>query len=426
MHRDVYPDGAHHELTPGYHSWVMERFLKAALLAKVNGYDAPGLLDRHEKMFEFLMKISKPDRHFPPLGDAGGTAGGNIAGWMGLGALLYDRPDMRYLAVDHVLADWVWRFGPGVVERYAALEARPPDFESCLLPEAKYCMMRTGWEKSDRYMLFDCAPWGGGHSHQDRLQVIVYAGRDLLVDPGQFSYDQPLSARYFRRTAAHNVVMIDGQEQLDSDPQLLTWFTSDLVDFAAGEIHAHGLRHQRSVLFLRPDYWIVVDHVFGEGEHEVKRLFHFPGQQVQFEPDQAAARTIFRQGENIWVKAADGAQLVQEEGWLPTGSATAEKAPVAAFVAHARLPVPMVTVLVPFEESAQLPKVERFDAGHPLTAGIRVTFPDGQRDEIAIADEVRDLRIGARRARARALVRRSGPQAEGMAVVDGSPRQGAE
>ena len=33
MERDVYPDGAHYELTPGYHGWVMERFLKASLLA---------------------------------------------------------------------------------------------------------------------------------------------------------------------------------------------------------------------------------------------------------------------------------------------------------------------------------------------------------------------------------------------------------
>ncbi len=39
MAEDVYPDGGHSELTPGYHAWVMERFLKVALLCRANGYE---------------------------------------------------------------------------------------------------------------------------------------------------------------------------------------------------------------------------------------------------------------------------------------------------------------------------------------------------------------------------------------------------
>jgi len=41
MAEDVYPDGGHSELTPGYHAWVMERFLKVALLCRANGYEVP-------------------------------------------------------------------------------------------------------------------------------------------------------------------------------------------------------------------------------------------------------------------------------------------------------------------------------------------------------------------------------------------------
>jgi hypothetical protein len=34
--------------------------------------------------------------------------------------------------------------------------------------------MRTGWDADARFLFFDCAPWRGGHSHQDRLQSPVH------------------------------------------------------------------------------------------------------------------------------------------------------------------------------------------------------------------------------------------------------------
>lgn len=418
MQKDVYPDGAHHELTPGYHSWVMERFLKVSLLCQHNGYDVPGLMDRHEKMFEFLMHVSKPGGRYPPLGDAG--RGGSIRANMSLGALLYDRADMRYLGIDEPSVGWMWLFGPDVLERYEKLAPRAPDFASSMLPDAQYCMMRTGWEPDDKYLLFDCAPWGGGHSHQDRLQVIVYAGRDLLVDPGIYSYDQPLSRTYFRGSQAHNILLIDGEEQIRSDPKVLSWIVTEGADFAVGEIadEERGLRHRRSVMFVKPDYWVVVDHVFGDGEHDITRLFHFP--LVEVASDAASARTSFRDGNNILVAAVDGSRLEMRKGWVPTGGATAEEAPVGAFVAHCKLPAALCTVLVPFSQAGEVPEVVTVPTADPLVVGLQLTSPDGQQDEIAIAPEPRQLSVGSHSAHARALCVRSGPRASALCIINGS------
>ncbi|MGC9319347.1 MAG: alginate lyase family protein, partial [Armatimonadota bacterium] len=417
MQRDVYPDGAHHELTPGYHGWVMQKFMKAARLAEINGYQVPGLMDRHERMFEFLMHLSKPDGRYPPLGDAG--TGGSARGHLGLGALMYDRRDMRFLAVDNIEPSWVWLFGPQVRERYQRIEPRRPDFTSSMLPHAQYLMMRTGWERDDRFLLFDCAPWGGGHSHQDRLQVILYAGgRDLVIDPGIYSYDQPLSRTYFRGSEAHNILLIDEAEQLQSDPEVLAWATTDVADFASGRIAAGGLSHQRSVLFVRPDYWVVVDHLLGEGSHVLTRLFHLP--QVEVEAAQRSARTAYPDGPNVQIAAADGATVEMREGWLPTGSAEAERAPVAAFVATETLPTALCVVLTPFEDQNELPQVERLPADEALTVRLRVSFADGQVDEIAIAPEPSALSAAGRSANARALLVRSGPRADGAYVHGGA------
>lgn len=413
MQRDVYPDGAHSEVTPGYHGWVMEQFLRASRLAALNGYEVAGLTDRHEKMYEFLMYISKPDRRFPSLGDAG--SGGSIQGSMAIGALLYNRPDMRYLGVKDPDPGWVWTLGSDALERYRNMESKPPTFTSSFLPHAKYYVMRTGWEAQDRYLLFDCAPWGGGHSHQDRLQVICYAGRDLLMDSGQYSYDQPLSGRYFRRSVAHNVILIDDGEQPDSDPKVLSWHTAPQFDFVAGAITGKGITHQRSVLFVKPGYWVVVDHVTGEGEHRLTRLFHFP--RIGVETAGNAAQTQFPDGNNISVVGDPSAKLEMREGYLPAGSAQANPAPVAAFDVTGALPATFVTVLTPFANASELPKVEFLSQASDPVAHLRLTFGDGQVDEMAIAAAPTDLQVAGISLTARALCVRKGPQFDGELQV---------
>ena len=412
MEKDVYPDGAHSELTPGYHGWVLERFLKAALLCQANGYEVPGLLKRHERMFEFLMHISRPDRRFWALGDAG--SGGGIENTMGLGALLYGRQDMRFLGSKDIQAGWLWLFPQEKLDQYATIEAREPAFTSAMLPDAQYCVMRTGWERNDRALLFDCAPWGGGHSHQDRLQVLVYAGRDLLIDPGIYSYDQPLSSSYFRKGIAHNILTIDGQEQIQSNPEVLSWQVTDQFDLAAGRIERDGLSHQRTVVFVKPDFWLVVDHVGGEGAHDLARQFHLPKGEVQ--TSGRGFQTTFPD-HNVWV-ASESGELEMTEGWIPESGSTAGKAPVAVFRDQATLPAALGTVIVPFSASSELPEAEwsRLEDG---ALAVTLTWPDGQKDTVAVRQEPGEMRIGEHSGQGRAICMRTGPRSTAAAVLDG-------
>ncbi len=411
MQRDVEPDGMHWELTPGYHTWVMNEFLKISLLGKVNEIEMPGLLERHEKMFEALQKISRPDRTYPPVGD---THIGKIGESMGLGTIIYHRPDFRYLASPKCEENWLWLFGPEVFGQYAAVTSQTPDFKSILLPNSQYAVMRTGWEKNDKYLLFDCAPWRGGHSHADRLQVTVFAGRDLIVDPGICSYDLPL-ANELRRSAAHNVVIIDGKEQLQADPKLMAWHTDPQADFSSGRVTAGGLVHQRSVLFVKPGYWVVVDHISGSGTHEVTRLFHFPVGPTR--ADGNAAQTDFPDGMNLRVQPVDGAKLEIRSGMIATGLTTGTQAAVAALITHDKLPLTLCTVLLPYASAQTLPTVTSVSTGDTLTSRITLTFPDGQRDDIAISAEPSSLVIGSHHAETQALCVRQGPEANTVITI---------
>ena len=413
MQRDVEADGSHWELTPGYHTWVMKEFLHVALLCQKNHIKIPGLLARHEKMFEVLEKLARPNRTIPPIGDAG-TGSSSVEENLGLGALLYHRPDFRYLAANTAAEDWVWLLGPEVCGRYAALASSPPDFTSVLLPDAQYAVMRSGWEPKDKYLLFDCAPWRGGHSHQDRLQVTVFAGRDLIVDSGMCSYDEPVS-RQLRLSSAHNVVMIDGQEQLAANPKLLTWHTDRQADFASAEVEAGGFVHQRSVLFVKNSYWVVVDRITGQGEHEVTRLFHFPIGPAR--ADGSAAQTAFPDGMNIRVQPVDDAKLEMRTGLIATGLVSVEKAPVAALISNGPLPQTLCTVLVPFATEKELPKMTALTNCGTDESRIALVFPNGQRDEIVIAPATRSLAMQAQKAQAQMLCVRQGPTANSVIAI---------
>ena len=406
VRRSIFPDGAYSELTPNYHYWMTISFMKIQALAKKNGMEVPGFSERPEKMFEFLMQVSTPDKWFIPLGDAG--SGKNIGMIMGMGALLYNRPDMRYLAIDKVDPDWIWMFTPEQLATYNTMEKQVPSLGSHMMPHAKYGVMRTGWNKEDRSLLFDCAQWGGPHSHEDRLQVTLYSGRELLLDTGQSNYGNPLAFHYFRRSKAHNVLMIDGQKQPDSDPKVLSWNVKERVEFASASITDKEFTHQRSVLFVKPDYWVVVDHVTEneeqDSEHSLTRLFHLPD--VEVSKSTNSVQTSYKEGDNLWIGCVDGASIDMQKGFLSKSLSEKPKTPVAAFVNNQELPATLCAVLVPFAEESEIPTVKRLESTEPNQIAIEVSFKNGRTDRIVIASKDTDLSVGEHKGKGVALCAR--------------------
>jgi hypothetical protein len=245
--------------------------------------------------------------------------------------------------------------------------------------------MRTGWKKEDRWLFFDCGPYGGNHSHSDQLQVLLYSGRDLILDEGQISYDQPLSKSYYKSAQAHNGLLVNEQgPESKINPEVIGWCIKDRTEFVAGRLAHNGVVHQRSVLFVKSNYWVVVDHVRGTGTQSLTRLFHLP--KVEVAKDVHAMRTCFKEGDNLSIQAIDSGVLELRQ--------TPAKTSVAAFVTKQTLPATLCTVLVPFGDQKQLPKVEQLPASDSDVVVLRVTFGDGRTDWIAVASEERQLKAG--------------------------------
>jgi uncharacterized heparinase superfamily protein len=115
--------------------------------------------------------------------------------------------------------------------------------------------MRGGWDDKANQMIVDVGPLGclfsSGHGHADLLSLqCAAAGQPCVVDAGNYCYTSEAEWReFFRSTAVHNTVMIDGHSQCETTgpfrwrwrPQVLLreWRSDPDFDFLDAEHNAY-------------------------------------------------------------------------------------------------------------------------------------------------------------------------------------------
>src|SRR5205807_1836656 len=171
----------------------------------------------------------------------------------------------------------------------------PPASESCrAFPDGGFVVMRSGWNGSSHALIFDTGPLGcpitSGHGHADLLSIQCSVfGEPYLVDPGTGCYGVSSEVRdFFRGTAAHSSVMVDGEDQAEpagtfawrSRPagRLLRWTSTETVAFADAEHDGYRalpdpVSHRRRVIFVKPGYWVLVDDLTAAACHRIEMRF---------------------------------------------------------------------------------------------------------------------------------------------------------
>ena len=151
---------------------------------------------------------------------AGG--GNDVRELLSVGAVLFERPDFRPMADGSrrsgILAPG-FRCAEAVGCASLAPEGSPASIEGISRIRALSSPMRKPRGEDRVSVLFDCAELGYGsiaaHGHADALSFTLrVGGRDVFVDPGTFDYfTYPEWRTYFRTTASHNTLEIDGRDQ---------------------------------------------------------------------------------------------------------------------------------------------------------------------------------------------------------------------
>ena len=378
IERQVYPDGGDYESSIPYHRLVTEMFLAVAILCRQNGISAPeAFCQRLENMLDFTRWYTKPNGLAPQVGDADDGRLHILADYgtwdprdhrhlLATGGALFGREDL-WGAAGEKTEEAIWLHGGS---RFPGGRSPLPSPESRAFPETGIYLMRQG----GLYLLIACNPVGtrglGNHKHNDLLSFELHAdGQDLLVDLGSFVYtSDPAWRNRFRSTAAHNTVMVDGQEQnrfgegslfwlrADATPRCLAWDVGPEEDVFAGEHDGYArladpVIHRREIRLRKAARTVeIADHLRGAGRHAFAWNFTLaPG--VRLRPA----------GDSHWeLTGRTATALLHLEGIGPRGTRDALRGEVAEAFVSPRYGVMEKTTALRFHLSAGLPVDCRF------------------------------------------------------------------
>lgn len=212
-------DGWWDEGSPCYHFFPLDAMVYTAEAARCRGinlWDA-----RLKALFDGPLRDVYPDLSFPAHND----------GWYGVSlaanASLYEVAALR---LDEPLFDELLARCYSQVKRtsFRALahgkaiepDASPMPLKSTIYDDLGVALLRDG----RRTVVFKFGPHGGGHGHPDKLSLAIHDGtREILSDMGTPGYGVPDYTRWYRKTVAHNTVIVDQADQKAAKGELVTF-----------------------------------------------------------------------------------------------------------------------------------------------------------------------------------------------------------
>ncbi len=400
----VYPDGFQVELSTGYHQVDIRNY--GWLMDVCRAYDVPvpeAFQTGLERMHTVNVHMMMPDGRLPDVNDGG---------WRPV-AQLMDGAVEAYPERE----DFRWAYSEGT-------EGAPPDETSVAFPYAGYYIMRTGWAPDAVWALFDGGPFGYGHQHEDKLNLLLHAyGRLLLTEAGNYAYDSSEMRRYVLSTRAHNTIRIDGQDQnrrLNYDREAFDvteragarWRTTDAYDVAEatydegyGPEAARTVTHRRKAIMVKETagglgpFLISVDRLTPEDDaaHTAEILWHLDafratvdGVAVHSQADETANLSVLPSAtDGLSVELVAGQETPEWQGWVAIKNHQQGQyapTPTARYELAFSTPVRLVTLLYPTPPGEEC-LVGAVEAPTDIDAtGIRLHLADGSTVDLSEED----------------------------------------
>jgi hypothetical protein len=409
--RQISPDGILLEQAFHYQAFVLDACMWVLDLARrAEVTPATELAERVRAAAGFLRTVMDTRGELPAVGDSDegwflrfvGVAEPRYRGLLQVATAAFgdaaldpigDAPDPQLF----------WRLGPAGVAARAGLRHARTEPASRAFAIGGYAVFRGGGGTEERVGVLDCGPLGMGtlaaHGHADALAFNVsLGGRPALVDAGTYGYhEQPEWRPYFRGTSAHNTVRVDGKDQSEiGGPFLWTrharahldrWVSSPVLDLARASHNGYravGVRHQRTVIYRKPDTWILLDTLLGTGEHRIEQRFHLATGTVEVGADRLRASGA---GLTLVGAPLPGLRLTAwrgseepREGWHSHRFGHREPCTALVYGWHGALPVTLVTVVSAGEAPNVVELVQASDGG----AGLRLEY-GGFTDYVAVS-----------------------------------------
>jgi hypothetical protein len=398
-------DGVHVDQSSWFHRFTIDVYLHFLVLAARNGIPVPPSVSLVvERMVEFLLSIRQPDGSIPQIGDSDGnrllplaTRGtADARDSFAIAAVLFGRRDFAW-AAEGFAPELAWLLGSQGIHAFDGIRPAPPaTARSRVFPSGGYAVMSSGWERDAHQMVIDVGPLGcatgGGHGHADLLAVqCAIFGEPTIVDPGTHGYPDDSKWRdYFRSTAAHSTVTIDGESQAEPSGafgwrrrprvRLREWHSTAEFDFLDAEHDGYTrlpdpVWHRRRAIFVKPAFWILVDDLIGAARHRVDLTFQFaPSPSTLLGANAVSwgphpwARAHTSSGQVLWISPFPSAPaqptlkcgvLSPILGWTAPDFGRLRPAPMLIYSFAVALPWRIVTLLLPDRQGLSSPPAVR-------------------------------------------------------------------
>ncbi|MDI6827374.1 MAG: DUF4962 domain-containing protein [Armatimonadota bacterium] len=377
----IYPpwggtDGSYHEgpsYWSAYFGWAQQF---ATALQKATG------LDLYKKPFfrntgYWALYCVPPYSAMAPFGDGGsGKPGAGQAINLYRLSSVYKDPYLRWYA-DQLLKEYpkslicfLWYDD--------SVKAKPPTDlpQSRAFSDCGVVAMhsRLGDAKEDVYLLLKSDPYGSiSHAYAEQNSFYLQAfGEPLAISSGYYPwYGSEHHKQWVWQTRAHNSILVNGEGQVprsaSSKGRIVRSIFSSRLDYACGDAtQAYGGRLEkflRHVLFLRPEYFVIIDELVAKEPSTFDWLLHswekmeINDQKVNVRKNEAHMLVQFVEPGHLKLSQTDQFTAPPEREGL------ANQWHLTASTVKPSRQGEFITVLYPYKSGngALLPKIERIE-----------------------------------------------------------------
>lgn len=320
-------DGVNREQAISYQQFVLDFMLVSALAGRANADDfSVAYWQRAERMLEFIAGLMDSAGNVPMIGDADDGYVVRLSQESGFcpfrsllatGAVLFNRGDFKFKAGS--LDDKTrWLLGSTGARKLKELAAERPVRIPRHFPEGGYYVLGCDLDSGQEIRIVaDAGALGyrsiAAHGHADALAfTLSIAGHEFLIDPGTYCYHtQPEWRDYFRGTAAHNTVRVDGEDQSVKGGSFLwlqharaickLWETGKDIDRFVGEHDGYRrlndpVIHRRELTLDKNSKRLeIVDVLECKMRHTIEQRWHF-AEDVAISMDAGGTVTATKRG----------------------------------------------------------------------------------------------------------------------------------
>lgn len=346
LEKQIFDDGLSREQAFNYHCVVLNMFLTTFVLLEKNNINIPAKYwSKIEKMVDCIVAFSDENFNLPRFGDADDSfllkldndfdndlPVQKVARYiLNTSSIIFKKQSFNYLTKKKLDETTLWIMDEDKIKEYLNYPVIPISRKSLYFEKSGYMLLKD----KNVNAFIDIGKLGylsiAAHGHADALSLCLnYKSIEFLTDSGTFAYHtEPKWRHYFKSTAAHNTIEVDGQNQSQIGGSFMwlkkaeTFIDEAIIGEEFDYVKAYhngyikqnnSVIHQRELLFMKDKFILVIDRLTNKNSspHQYSLHWHLDANCVTKLNSESNLFEIINQNEKIFIKTFSDIPIGQQ------------------------------------------------------------------------------------------------------------------